>query len=48
MFAVGVVELIIVALMLLISLSIPTATLVVAILVYRKLQRIEERLRLEE
>ena len=48
MFAVGVVESVIVALMLLISLSIPTATLVVAILVYRKLQRIEERLRLEE
>lgn len=48
MFAVGVVELIIVALILLISLSIPTVTLVVAILIYRKLQRIEERLRLEE
>ena len=48
MFAVGVVELIIVALVLLISLSIPTVTLVIAILIYRKLQRIEERLRLEQ
>lgn len=40
----GVVELVIVLMMLLISLTIPTAVLVFAVLIYRKLGRIEEAL----
>ncbi len=41
---IGAVELLIVAIMLLISLAIPTAVLVFAILIYRKLDRIERAL----
>ncbi len=44
MLSVGFLELVIVLLIALVSLVLPTATLVVAVLVYRKLNRIEELL----
>lgn len=48
MVSMGLVELMIVALGLLISLAIPTVALVVGVLIYRRLGRIEEALRQRE
>lgn len=48
MVSIGFVELVVAALGLLISLMIPTAALVVGVLIYRRLGRIEEVLRQRE
>lgn len=44
MFQIGFLELLIVAMISLVSLAIPTATFVIGVLIYRKLSRIEQLL----
>ena len=42
MLSIGILELVIVLLISLVSLAIPTTTLVIAVLIYRKLERLEQ------
>jgi hypothetical protein len=44
MLSIGILELVIVSLISLVSLAIPTTTLVIAVLIYRKLERLEHAL----